>query len=191
MYIPGLGDPATSANFPGGTRSSSAAPSGAEHRSSAAQKGAEEKPGWLPPPSSQAPPFRPPPPAARAAPRWEAALRAEDAAFSPGPTSLTLCLPQLRGEPGRTEAGVERAGGASARSRVTPIQPGLSLRSPLHLSRAQRDADPQPVGSGRAPPTVGPGRSDEESCRQGSSEFAPHRGMWPPRSALPCPGESR
>lgn len=47
------------------------------------------------------------------------------------------------------------------------------------------------MGSGRAPPTVGPGRSDEESCRQGSSEFAPHRGMWPPRSALPCPGESR
>lgn len=80
------------------------------------REGSGGKPGWLPPPSSQAPPFRPPPPAARAAPRWEAALRAEDAAFSPGPTSLTLCLPQLRGEPGRTEAGVEGAGGASARS---------------------------------------------------------------------------
>lgn len=120
----------------GGTRSSSAASSGAEHRSSAAQKGAEEKPGWLPPPSSQAPPFRPPPPAARAAPRWEAALRAEDAAFSPGPTSLTLCLPQLRGEPGRTEAGVERAGGASARS-SQPCYP--------HPTRPQPPLTPPPL----------------------------------------------
>lgn len=148
MYIPGLGDPATSANFPGGTRSSSAAPSGAEHRSSAAQKGAEEKPGWLPPPSSQAPPFRPPPPAARAAPRWEAALRAEDAAFSPGPTSLTLCLPQLRGEPGRTEAGVERAGGASARS-SQPCYP--------HPTRPQPPLTPPPLPSPErcGPPTRG------------------------------------
>lgn len=148
MYIPGLGDPATSANFPGGTRSSSAASSGAEHRSSAAQKGAEEKPGWLPPPSSQAPPFRPPPPAARAAPRWEAALRAEDAAFSPGPTSLTLCLPQLRGEPGRTEAGVERAGGASARS-SQPCYP--------HPTRPQPLLTPPPLPSPErcGPPTRG------------------------------------